>query len=421
MKQLVQKNRSQHSNVILCEQCDLVVSIRHSDSEDKVRCPRCQHWLIFCKPSANQHALIYGVCALVMFFIACAFYLIDIRIVGRINNITLSTIPRVLFADDYLSLSVLFTLLVIIFPFSCMLSLVTLCSGIAIPNGLKRILLVINVKLESWCMAEIFLAGMLVSFVKLNSYGDIAVGISFLPFCFFILLQIKAVSSFNRPAMWYQLGPSIQTDIPVKPGRMGKQQRVRLCVCCHAILARNQRVCPRCFERGDVRISKSLQWTFALLLTAMMLYVPANLLAVMRTLYMGGSSNSTILNGITYMWNDGDYPIAIIIFFASIIIPVLKIVTLFWLCHFSIYSSCGKDNHCLTMSRLYNSIELIGRWSMIDIFVVAVNATLIRNGELISVYPDTGAIFFAAVVIMTMVASKKYDPRLIWDKVTCNE
>ena len=116
------------------------------------------------------------------------------------------------------------------------------------------------------------------------------------------------------------------------------------------------------------------------------------------------------------MWQEGDYPVALVIFTASIIIPVLKILALSWLCCFVLFKHQKKQRDCIKMSRLYKMVEFIGRWSMIDIFVVAVISTLIRNGELISVYPDIGVIYFAAVVIITMIASHQYDPRLIWDK-----
>lgn len=421
MEQALETNDVAEYHDILCDHCDMVVKIPHLGKEDKATCPRCDRKLKDCDPQSNKFALMYGICALLLFFIGCSFYIVDIRILGNINNVTIPAIPKILLLDKYLSLSLLFIAFVLLFPFLCLVSVVILCSGLPLPKRLKVLFLVIVTKLQSWCMPEIFLAGVLVSFVKLTSYGDIGIDLSFLPFCIFIILQIKTLSSFNPSIIWEEVAPTLQTDVPLRAGKTGRLQHIRLCRCCHAILPIGRVICPRCYERGYLRIRQSLQWTMALLLTAMLLYIPANMYAVMTTLFIGGVSNSTILDGVSYMWKDGDYPIAIIIFTASIIIPILKIIALFWLCYFSRYTPCGEEEDCLKMNKIYNIVEFIGRWSMIDIFVVAVTSTLIRHGEMISVFPDIGAVFFATVVIITMVASKKYDPRLIWDRMRCKE
>lgn len=415
------ENYQRNTINVLCDQCDLVVEIPPMGSGDKANCPRCDNRLTDYQSASPKQALIYGVCALLMFIIACLFHLVDIRTLGNINNVTISTISCVLFFDSYVLLSLLFIAFVLLFPFLCLLSLVIVCSGIPIPRRFKIILLATTAKLQYWCMAEIFLAGVLVSFVKLTRYGDIDINISFLPYCFFILLQIKAFSVFSTTAPWHQVAPVIQTTTLFQAGKTGMEQGIRLCQCCHAILSINSVVCPRCYERGNVRVRQSLQWTLALLFIAMILYIPANAFAMMTTFFIGNVTSSTILDGVSYMWKDGDYPIAMIIFTASIIIPVIKIIALFLLCYFSAYSSCSDEGYCLKMNKIYNFVEFIGRWSMIDIFVVAVTSTLIRNGVMISVYPDIGAVFFAIVVIVTMIASKKYDPRLIWDRMTCKQ
>lgn len=421
MVQAVHENYQWDPVNVLCDQCDLVVELPPMENGDKAHCPRCDNRLTDYQSSSPKQALIYGLCALLMFIIACIFHLVDIRTFGNINSVTIATIPRVLFFDNYVLLSLLFIAFVLLCPFLCMLSLVIVCSGIPIPRRFKVILLAITTKLQYWCMAEIFLAGVLVSFVKLTRYGDIDIDISFLPYCFFILLQIKAFSVFSTTAPWHQIAPVIQTTTAFQAGKTGIEQGIRLCQCCHAILSIHLVICPRCYERGHVRIRQSLQWTLALLFIAMMLYIPANAFAVMKTFFIGNVMSSTILDGVSYMWKEGDYPIAIIIFTASILIPVIKIIALFWLCYFSAYSSCGDEGDCLKMNKIYNFVEFTGRWSMIDMFVVAVTSTLIRNGIMISVYPDVGAVFFTIVVVITMIASQKYDPRLIWDKMACRQ
>lgn len=406
---------------ILCDQCDMVVDIPHIAKAHKANCPRCDRRLKYYDPYSNKLALVFGGCALFLFILGCRFYLVDIRIFGNVTNITVPYISSVLAADKYFSLSLIFVAFVLLFPALCLVCVLLLCTRVPLPKRIKVICLVIVNKLQSWCMPEIFLAGVLVSFVKLDNYGDVGINLSFFPFCLFIILEIQTLSYFNPVPFWDKIASPHLMKKPIEAGKTGQQQHLRLCRCCHGILPVELRICPRCYERGHLRIDKSIQWTLALLVTATILYIPANVYAVLKTLFVGGISDATILDGISYMWQDGDYPIAIIIFTASILIPVLKILALFWLCYFSTYARCESEQDCLRMSTIYNIVEFIGRWSMIDIFVVSVTSTLVRNGEIISVYPEIGAIFFATVVITTIFASKKYDPRLIWDTMKCSQ
>ncbi|QIQ21863.1 PqiA/YebS family transporter subunit [Zophobihabitans entericus] len=402
---------------MLCHHCDLLVEIPRVTNKQNVNCPRCQERLTRYRQDTNQQVVVYSVCALIMLAVACLFFFVNIRVVGVTSNMSLFMVPNILWADNYSYLSMLFVFFVLVFPALCLLILLVLSTDIKLPTRVKVFLLVWFNRLHIWCMAEIFLAGVLVSFVKLTSYGDIGVSLSFLPYCAFVLLQIRAISLFIPRAVWQKIGPTIYVLTPMVAGKTGIEQNIRLCRCCHAILPMNMNRCPRCKEHGKVRDVKGIQWTMALLLTSIILYIPANMYSVMSTTFLGSTSNSTIMDGVIYMWQEGDYPVALVIFIASIVIPVLKILALIWLCYFVLkLREQTSDQDCLKMKKLYDIVEIIGRWSMIDIFVVSVIASLIRNGELMAVYPNIGAVFFATVVILTMIAAHKYDPRLIWDR-----
>lgn len=178
-------------------------------------------------------------------------------------------------------------------------------------------------------------------------------------------------------------------------------------------LARHAR-CPRCGSRLHPRKPDSLARTWAFLLAAAALYVPANLLPIMNVKGIQGAQNSTILSGVVTFWRMGSYPVAIIIFTASVLIPFLKVVALVQLC----LAAGGRGRHVTpkTLSRLYHVTELLGRWSMVDVFVVAVLACLVRMGALMTITPGPAAVSFAGVVILTMFAAMSFDPRLIWDR-----
>jgi paraquat-inducible protein A len=168
--------------------------------------------------------------------------------------------------------------------------------------------------------------------------------------------------------------------------------------------------CSRCHASLHLRKPESLERTWALTAAATLLYLPANLLPVLQVESFAGTQKSTIISGVIQFWEDKDYPVAIIIFTASIMIPVLKLLSLFWL---TLAASRGYRPRGNT--RLYRITEIIGRWSMTDIFVVAILVGVVQLGSVMSIAPGAGAVAFAGVVILTMLAAISFDPRLIWD------
>jgi paraquat-inducible protein A len=170
--------------------------------------------------------------------------------------------------------------------------------------------------------------------------------------------------------------------------------------------------CPRCGSVLHFRKPNSIGRTWALLITAIIMYVPANALPVMHTTSLGNTQGDTILSGIVYFLKHGDWPLALIIFVASVMVPLLKMIALGYLL-FSV------QRHSLIRHRqrtlLYRITELVGRWSMVDVFVVALMVALVHLGNLAEINPGFGALAFSAVVILTMIAAMSFDPRLIWD------
>lgn len=168
--------------------------------------------------------------------------------------------------------------------------------------------------------------------------------------------------------------------------------------------------CPRCGSRLHLRLGESLQRTWALTIAAFLLYFPANLLPILRIDSVTGDSASTIVGGVIQFWQQADYPVAIIIFTASVMIPVLKIISIVTLCF-----AARSGRHPERMTRLYRVTEFIGRWSMVDVFVVAILVAVVQLGSTMSIHPGAAALSFAGVVVLTMLAATSFDPRLIWD------
>jgi paraquat-inducible protein A len=170
--------------------------------------------------------------------------------------------------------------------------------------------------------------------------------------------------------------------------------------------------CPRCGEQLHFRRPASIERTWALVIAALILYVPANLLPVLSTYTPLGSDTATIMEGVVELWSPSSWPLAIIVFVASITIPLGKLIALAYLL---ISVQRGSVKSTEQRVRLYRMVKFIGRWSMLDVFVDTFVVALIQLRPLMWVEPGAGVIFFAGVVVLTMVAVNCFDPRLIWD------
>ena len=170
--------------------------------------------------------------------------------------------------------------------------------------------------------------------------------------------------------------------------------------------------CPRCNDNVHLRKTNSIRNTWALLLSAIAMYLPANVLPIMSVTSLGSTQSDTIMSGVIYFLKHGDWPLALIIFVASVLVPLLKMIALVYLLLTVQRKSPLRKNQ---RTRLYRITELVGRWSMVDVFVVALLAALVQVGELATIEPAAGAVAFASVVILTMLAAMAFDPRLIWD------
>ncbi|MEE3649547.1 MULTISPECIES: membrane integrity-associated transporter subunit PqiA [unclassified Brenneria] len=402
-----------HDDYMLCPQCDLLVKLPQLAHGQKAVCPRCKTALTSYQTEPRKRPIGYALSALFMLLLANLFPFVSMRVAGVTSKITLIEIPKVMVAEDYASVATLFMLFVQLVPAMCMATVILLCLRISLPLAIKKVMGKILFQLKAWGMAEIFLAAVLVSFVKLMAYGDIGVGNSFIPYVLFCVLQLLTFQSLDRRWLWNDIVPP--PDLPAIPqtGVSGLAQGLRSCRCCTAILPADRLVCPRCHSRGHARRKHSLQWTMALLITSVMLYIPSNLMPIMITESLGSLMGSTIMSGVIFLWGSGSYPVAMVIFIASIMVPSLKMLALGWLC----WSAGGKgkpDSERLHV--VYEIVEFVGRWSMIDVFVIAVLSALVRVGLLMSIYPAIGAVLFASVVILTMFAAMTFDPRLLWDR-----
>jgi len=185
------------------------------------------------------------------------------------------------------------------------------------------------------------------------------------------------------------------------------------CRSCLKLSPSTQARCPLCGGRLHTRLPDSRQRTVALTLTGAMLYLPANALPVMTTAQLGDVTASTILGQVLLLIHYGEYPIAAIIFLVSVMVPIAKLLALGWL-SWTLARPRATAHH--ERSRLYRVTEFIGKWSMTDVFVVAVLVALFQLTGLLEFHPGPAAVAFGSMVIVTMLAAESFDSRLIWDQ-----
>ncbi|EIC21585.1 paraquat-inducible protein A [Thiorhodovibrio frisius] len=170
--------------------------------------------------------------------------------------------------------------------------------------------------------------------------------------------------------------------------------------------------CPRCGSALESRRRQSIERTWALVIAAAICYIPANLLPVLGTTTLGSTEYDTIMGGVVFLYTSGSWPLALIVLIASVMVPLGKLIALGYLL-ISVQRRSSSSNRERT--RLYRMVEFIGRWSMLDVFVDTFTVALVQLSPLMAVRPGAGVMFFAAVVVLTMIAATTFDPRLIWD------
>lgn len=174
------------------------------------------------------------------------------------------------------------------------------------------------------------------------------------------------------------------------------------------------RACQRCGAALHFRKPNSIQRSWALLIAAYALYLPANLLPIMETRSLFGTQQDTIMSGVVYLWSNGSWILAMVVFIASVAVPLFKMLSLTAL----LVGVQRRSRHQPRQrTKLYRFLELIGRWSMLDVYVVTILVALVQVQSLASIRPGTGVIAFAAVVVLSMLATHAFEPRLIWDAV----
>lgn len=364
-----------------------------------------------------ERSLALSIAALIALILAISFDFVSFETSGVGNRIELTqTATRLIDLSEPL-VAIGVSLTIIVLPALYLIGVAWLHIGILqrAPLPGSRYIARALTHMHPWMMADVFVIGALVSLIKVADMASVSLGMSFWSYCAFALLLLVTTQSIDNDWMWFSLAGEPLAPEGSRTGATGAVQFLGGCPTCglvNRLDASGRGSCRRCGETLHARQPHSLQRTWALLFAAALMYIPANLYPIMTTTHLGNSDPQTIIGGVVGLWQMGSIPVALVIFVASVLVPVGKLIALAWLC---IAARRSAGRHPVTRTRLYRLTEFIGRWSMIDVFVVAILVALIRAGALMSIEPGPAALAFSCVVILTMLAAITFDSRLLWE------
>ncbi len=384
----------------------------------RAACAICDAVLRHTRADPFTPPLALNFAALAMFGVGATWTLMSVNTAGQSRDAGLLTGPSELTGFGLWELSVVILVTTFAAPLlriSCMIAVLLSLRLPHRPPGIRMIFAWVE-HLRPWSMVEIFLLGLFVAFVRLSDIAHIDLGPAILALGALTVTMLAADVMLDRYAVWEALDAhQPRQPFPRHPANLlGAHLHQMGCDTCGLVVAgRETALCPRCGFSLHDRKPHSLARTWALVLAAMVLYVPANVYPILTVIRFGAGQPSTILEGVRELLEAGMWPLALLVFFASIAVPVLKLLGLILLLTTVMLGMKGRRRD---RTVLYRIVDAVGRWSMIDIFMESILVALVQFGAVVTIVPGPGAIAFASVVVLTMLAARAFDPRLIWDR-----
>ncbi|KQV91227.1 paraquat-inducible protein A [Massilia sp. Root351] len=419
------------NDLISCHDCGLLHRRHPLGRREKARCVRCGSVLYRGSPPNLDRIAAITLGAVIVFLIAQFFPIVQLDVNGYTTSATLLGAIRVLWQEQMQVVAVNVLLFTIVFPAIELGALLYVTLALRAgyrPPGFHRLLRAVR-KARQWGMTEVLMIGILITIIKMTSLAQVIAQPGLFAFGALTLL-LTVVVSFDPRALWIigdrvdapaAEATALPADSPMRCAALAGGAHPLACHACGLVAADKgahgpgqRQHCARCGSTLHRRLPDSIGRTWALLLGAAILYIPANLLPVMHTRSLFGKEDDTIISGVVYFWNSGSPALAAIIFIASIVVPVAKLGALALLAYTSQRGSRWRPRQ---RTVLYRMVEFVGRWSMLDIFVITLTVALVRFSSLAVITAGPGALAFCAVVVLTMLASMQFDPRLIWDPV----
>jgi paraquat-inducible protein A len=413
-----------------CPDCGLLSTLPDMEPGLVAECSRCGKTLWRMLRSPLTFPIACGISGLLFYLFALVAPFLEISSYGRFQLARLETGPDNLIAQGYTGLGMLVMAVTAVFPgVKLGIMLVTLI-GLetrAVPARLMVLLFRWYHRITPWSMIDVYLLGFLVAYTRLIAIAHVELDTSLYALIGLMISMAAADGAIDHEAVWRALEEAetraderyLRRHPRARQASHSVLQQVRAhpevigCHTCHLVNhAGPGELCRRCHSILHDRKPDSVSRSWALVLAAACLYIPANLYPVMSITQLAKSQDFTIFGGIVELVDYGLWPLALLVFLASITIPLMKLATLAFLL---IQTQRRRETSLPFRTRAFRVIDFIGRWSMIDIFMISILVALVRFGQLANINAETGAPCFAGVVILTMFAVITFDPRLMWD------
>jgi paraquat-inducible protein A len=400
--------------IVECHDCGAHYALPALAPGSSAVCPRCGALLRRCGAQALDRTLAYSLCGLILIALANLMPFMSLSIEGRIQSASLISGAEELLNRGLWLLATAVIATTVVAPLAKIGAMVYVLLGLRLKTPPPFLPLVFRWVewLSPWAMIEVYMLGAFVAYVKLVDLATIHIGTALYAVAMLMIAMGAASAALDTDAVWEEMAR--RGLVPALAG--ARRGRRAGCAACGLVVAASAphlaASCPRCSAALHRRKPDSLARTWALVIAAAILYIPANVYPVMTVIYFGKGAPDTILTGVRHLFEGGMWPLALLVFFASVTVPLLKLVGLTFLL-ISVRRRSGwrlRDR-----ATLYRVVDAVGRWSMIDIFMLSILVALVRLGSIASVEPGAGATCFAGVVVITMAAAMTFDPRLMWD------
>jgi len=385
-----------------------VQTVPHVPFRHVVECARCGRVLVTRTVGRVDLPLALSMGALFLLTASALAPMLSVSTLGAARSNGLLSGVRVFTDQGFPELGTLVLICTVILPFAFLLALVWVLGSIHFGATRSRWLGPLYRwagLMRPWMMLEVFLVGGFVAYTRIQSVAHITIDLGGWCLMAATFATLLAMTQLDDRTVWNALA---------LPRHAAVEGPAIACTSCDLIVAANLEHgrCPRCYANLHARKPGAIGRTAALLIAGYLLYIPANLLPVMTLVSVGEVEHNTIMSGVFELIHNNLWPLALIVFIASIVLPLIKLIGLTWML---ITIRLRSDRMLRGRTRLYRGIEQIGRWSNIDVFMGSVLVALLNFGALTSVHAEPGLVAFAAVVVLTMVATETFDSRLMWD------
>lgn len=410
-----------------CPGCGLFQIVPAMAANMRSDCERCGTRLRSTRADPTGHCLALTFASLVLFAVLWLSMLMKVSTAGIVHETTLLSGPAELVRHGLWPLAIAVAFTTALAPLIKFAGTIYVLIGLrmrTLPPNLRGIFL-ISRRMGTWAMLEVLLLGVFVAYTKLGDLVTIQLGPAVYALGILTVVVVWAELSLDPQAVWEEIERHGQTHAPMppvapleyRPGATGCEECQLVCV-----PAEHDGRCPRCGARVHERKPDSLNRTLALVIAGVILYIPANIYPVLTVIQLGSGAPSTIMGGVEELVSSKMYPLALLVFFASVLVPLFKLIGLVSMIGATSLTGTAENAGVLLRqrTRLYFIVAWIGRWSMVDIFMESLLGALVQFGRAVTIEPGMGALAFCAVVIVTIFAAEAFDPRLMWDAAARN-